>query len=98
MHRLMSLPTKQKRITTMTTMTNVDFGIRNGGDRAAVLNALLRAKGKNVPATKLVKLARGNTTARVARIVRRIEAKSKLYRLGFKVVRSDDAYALQPKR
>lgn len=90
----------------MTTITNVDFGIRNGGDRAAVLNALLRAKGKEVSVTKLAKLARGNTSKRVARIVRRIEAKSKLYRLGFKVVRfvGDDngnamqAYALQPKK
>ena len=90
----------------MTTITNVDFGIRNGGDRAAVLNTLLRAKGKPVNVAKLVKLARGNTTTRVARIVRRIEAKSKIYRLGFKVVRvvgdhngnAMQAYALQPKK
>jgi hypothetical protein len=69
--------------------TNLDFGIRNGGDRAAVLNALLRAKGKPVAAPKLARLARGKTTIRVARIVRRIEAKSKFYKLGYTIRRDE---------
>ena len=92
-------------MSTTTKLTNVDFGIRSNGDRAKVLNALLAAKGKPVPATTLAKLARGRTTTRVARIVRRVEAKAKLYKLPVKVVRvigSEDgeamrAYALQPK-
>ena len=74
--------------------TNVDFGIRNGGDRAAVLNALLKANGKPVAITKLVRLARGKTTKRVARIVRRIAIKSKQYRLGYMVKRDEKTVTL----
>jgi hypothetical protein len=69
--------------------TNTDFGIRNGGDRAAVLNSLLKANGKPVAEAKLAQLARGKTTARVARIVRRIEAKAKFYKLGYTVRRDE---------
>jgi hypothetical protein len=70
-------------------LTNNDFGIRDGGDRAAICNALLKANGKPVAATKLARLARGKTTRRVARVIRRIARQGKFYRLGVKVTHDD---------
>jgi hypothetical protein len=83
------------------TAFNSDFGIRNNGDRAAVLTMLLG--GKPQTASKLALLVRGKTTTRVARIVRRIEAKVKLYRLPYKVLRTEAkngerVYALLAKK
>jgi hypothetical protein len=102
---LMSQPIKwrTKMSTTTNKLTNVDFGIRSNGDRAKVLNALLAAKGKPVPATTLAKLARGRTTTRVARIVRRVTAKAKVYKLPVKVVVAEDKdgarlYAITAKK
>jgi hypothetical protein len=79
-----------------------EFGIRDGGDRAAVLQALHKAAGKHIAATALAKLVRGKTTRRVAVIVRRIEIKAAKYKLPYKVERThNDAgervYALQRK-
>lgn len=74
-----------------------EFGIRQDGDRAAVLMALLRAGGKPRKATDLAKLTKHKTERRVYVIARRIAIKAAHYKLPYKLVRDTDAntYALE---
>lgn len=65
------------------------FGIRSGGDRAAVLRALHDNLGKPMLATDLAKMIKGDK-ARVASCCNRIEKKADKYSLPFRVVSEKD--------
>ena len=65
------------------------FGIREGGERAAILEVLAKPLGKKRTAAELAKLTASKSTTRVAGIVARIEKKAKKYKTGYKVLRED---------
>lgn len=78
-----------------------EFGIRAGGERAAVLMALLKPVGRKHAAAELAKLTSNGTTTAVAVIVDRIGKKAAKYKLPYKVFveKTDEGrvYALQKK-